>query len=124
MWTHRKEPPLPATDSGPKPGDFPVRSLESRAAARTMLEREDEVSGMQIIDLGCSRQRSDKPIGQAMVAGELVAVYGDGGLGKKTGTDALPWVRVPRAELTIFVRDLGSSTLHPPPSHSAKRTMV
>jgi len=122
MWTHRKEPPLPATDSGPKPGDFPVRSLESRAAARTMLEREDEVSGIQIIDLGCSR--SDKPIGQAMVEGELVAVYRDGGLGKKTGTDALPWVRVPRAQLTVFIRNLGHSTSHPPPSHSAKRTMV
>jgi len=122
MWKPRKEPPLSATDSGSKPGDFPVGSLESRAAARTMLERQDEVIGIQVIDL-CS-SRSDKPIGQAMVEGELVAVYGDGGLGKKPGTDPLPWVRIPHAQLTIFVRRIGSSLSHPPPSHSAKRIMV
>jgi len=29
---------LPATHSGPKPGDFPIGSLESRAAARSMLD--------------------------------------------------------------------------------------
>jgi hypothetical protein len=108
---YRKEPPLPATDSGPNPGDFPVGSLESRAAARTMLGRQDDVIAMQVIDLGCSR--SDKPIGQAMVEGELVAVYRDGGLGKKTGADALPWVRVPRAKMTIFIRTLGSLNSHP-----------
>jgi hypothetical protein len=118
MWTHRKEPPLPATDSGLKPGDFPVGSLESRAVARTMLERQDEVIGTRVIDLGCSR--SDKPIGQAMVEGELVAVYKDGGLGKKTGSESLPWVRVPRAQLTVFIRNLGRSTSHPLPSPSAK----
>ena len=118
MWKPRKEPLLPATDSGPKPGDFPVGSLESRAAARTMLERQDEAIEMRIIDLGCSR--SDKAIGQAMVEGELVAVYRDGGLSKKTGSDPLPWVRVPRAQYTIFIRDIGSSTSHPFPKHSAK----
>lgn len=30
--------PLPATHLGPKPGDFPIGSLESRAAARSMLD--------------------------------------------------------------------------------------
>src|SRR5208337_3977854 len=29
---------LPATHSGPKPGDFPIGSLQSRAAARSMLD--------------------------------------------------------------------------------------
>ncbi len=42
MWTRRKEPPLPATGSSPKPGDFPVGSPESRAAARMKLEAQDE----------------------------------------------------------------------------------
>jgi hypothetical protein len=32
---------LPARSSGPRPGDFPVGSLESRAAARAMLKRCD-----------------------------------------------------------------------------------
>jgi len=30
---------IPATDSGPKPGDFPLGSLESRAAVRAILNR-------------------------------------------------------------------------------------
>ena len=42
MWTRRKEPPLPATDSGPKPGDFPLGSPQSRAAARMKLEAQEE----------------------------------------------------------------------------------
>ena len=33
---------LPATNSGPRPGDFPVGSVESRAAARAMAEDKDE----------------------------------------------------------------------------------
>jgi hypothetical protein len=33
---------LPATNSGPKPGDFPLGSLESRAAARAVAEDKDE----------------------------------------------------------------------------------
>ena len=35
-------PVLPATNLGPKPGDFPLRSLESRAAARAMAEDKSE----------------------------------------------------------------------------------
>jgi hypothetical protein len=31
--------PLPATVSGPRPGDFPIGSLKSRAAARALLNR-------------------------------------------------------------------------------------
>ena len=33
---------LPATNLGPKPGDFPLGSLESRAAARAVAEDKDE----------------------------------------------------------------------------------
>lgn len=33
---------LPATDSGPRPGDFPLRSPQSRASARALLERAKE----------------------------------------------------------------------------------
>ena len=124
MWKHREELSLPATDSGPKPGDFPVGSLESRAAARSLLERHEEEIPVRVIDLCRSRSRSDKPIGQATVEGELVAVYEDGGLGRNPGTDPLPWVRVPRAQFTVFIRDIGSSTSHPPPSQSAKRIVV
>ncbi len=32
-------PTLPATNSNPKPGDFPVGSIESRAVARAMFDR-------------------------------------------------------------------------------------
>jgi hypothetical protein len=32
----------PATNLGPKPGDFPLGSLESRAAARAVAEDKDE----------------------------------------------------------------------------------
>ena len=32
-------PALPATDSGPKPGDFPIGSIESRAFARAMCDQ-------------------------------------------------------------------------------------
>ena len=73
MWKPRKEPPLPATDSRPKPGDFPVGSLESRAAARAMLERHDqeEEDWIRVIHFDFDRVRSDKPIGQTMLDGEV-----------------------------------------------------
>ena len=35
----RREDPLRATDSAPKPGDFPIGSVESRAAARMIAEK-------------------------------------------------------------------------------------
>jgi hypothetical protein len=51
---YRKEPPLPATDSGPNPGDFPVGSLESRAAARMRLatEQEEPVMAIEVRHIG------------------------------------------------------------------------
>jgi len=39
MNNQPKEPRLPATDSTPRPGDFPIGSPESRAAVRAMLKR-------------------------------------------------------------------------------------
>ena len=35
----RKNAFLPATDSGPNPGDFPLGSTESRVAARALADR-------------------------------------------------------------------------------------
>jgi hypothetical protein len=39
MNKQREKPSLPATDSELRPGDFPLGSIESRAAARAKLER-------------------------------------------------------------------------------------
>jgi hypothetical protein len=40
----RKQPSLPATDSTPKPGDFPLGSPLSRAASRAMVDRVEQDS--------------------------------------------------------------------------------
>ena len=46
MRKHEDRYPVPATIPGPKPGDFPLGSLESRAAARMMAKiRADEDIG-------------------------------------------------------------------------------
>jgi hypothetical protein len=44
MRTHEDKCPVPATNSAPKPADFPLGSLESRAAARTMAKTRAEGS--------------------------------------------------------------------------------
>ena len=50
------KPSLPATDSTPRPGDFPIGSIESRAAARARLEHTKdnpgEVDHVQIVHIG------------------------------------------------------------------------
>ncbi len=55
-----QRPLLPATDSTLGPGDFPLGSLESRAATRAMLENAEreprEVLRVRIIQVG-----SDEP---------------------------------------------------------------
>lgn len=38
LWSKEKAWNKGATDSGPKPGDFPIGSMESRAAARALVE--------------------------------------------------------------------------------------
>jgi hypothetical protein len=38
----KKDTPLPVTNSGARPGDFPLGSLQSRAAARAMMERKQD----------------------------------------------------------------------------------
>jgi hypothetical protein len=47
---HEKRLPLSATDSGPKPGDFPIGSPECRAAARSILVRQSQEIEVLIID--------------------------------------------------------------------------
>jgi hypothetical protein len=42
MDNSTKSPFLPATDLAPRPGDFPVASASSRAAARTLLKRKEQ----------------------------------------------------------------------------------
>ncbi len=39
-----EQQPEPATVSGPNPGDFPLGSLQSRAAARSALERQKKTA--------------------------------------------------------------------------------
>ncbi len=43
----KKETPLPVANSGPRPGDFPLCSIQSRAAARAMMKRKQE-EGMRV----------------------------------------------------------------------------
>jgi hypothetical protein len=47
MNNSKKETPLPVTNSGPRPGDFAVGSLQSRAAARAMMGRKQD-EGMRV----------------------------------------------------------------------------
>src|SRR5271169_5775439 len=39
MRKREEHPGIPATDSGPRPADFPLGSVESRAAVRAMINR-------------------------------------------------------------------------------------
>ncbi len=39
MKKREQQPGIPATDSGPEPADFPLGSVESRAAVRAMINR-------------------------------------------------------------------------------------
>ena len=39
---------LNATEAGPKPGDFPIGSLESRATARAMFEAREAAEGQGV----------------------------------------------------------------------------
>ena len=39
MRKRAEHPSLPATDSGPRPADFPLGSIESRAAVRAVINR-------------------------------------------------------------------------------------
>jgi hypothetical protein len=53
----RKESPLPATFQGPNPGDFPLGSMESRAAARAIVRSSDTTPPSNVRDgtLRCSK---------------------------------------------------------------------
>jgi hypothetical protein len=43
LWSKGAGRDRSATEAGPKPGDFPIGSLESRAAARAVLETGERV---------------------------------------------------------------------------------
>jgi hypothetical protein len=47
MDNSTKSPLLPATDSAPRPGDFPVGSASSRAAARMLLKRKEQAEELK-----------------------------------------------------------------------------
>jgi len=120
---------LPATAPGVRPGDFPVGSMQSRAAARTMLDYLEENREVPVMvverwprysrtveDPGGGYKRvvekppdgGERPIGQAVFEGETFEVYGsldNPNLYLKVGTEPLPEVRLPRA--TIICEVLG-----------------
>jgi hypothetical protein len=47
MDNSTKSPLLPATDSAPRPGDFPVGSASSRAAARMLLKHKEQAEELR-----------------------------------------------------------------------------
>ncbi len=109
LSTHRNESSLPATVSGPRPGDFPVGSVESRAAARRMFERQGQEIQTRIVHHGPNDSLSDEPVGEALLNGRVYEVYGKQGevLYKKTGTTPLPAIHLPRAKITVHIRNVG-----------------
>src|SRR5690349_14172821 len=91
-----QSPTLPATISGPWPGDFPVGSVQSRAAARRLLEQKGQagICSMSVYDrpknsklLHDEKGRykramvepaegAEKPRGQTEFEGAVYEVYG------------------------------------------------
>lgn len=58
----KKEPLLPTTDWGSRPGDFPLGSVESRAAARFLFEHGSDEPEMVIIHHIQRPVRDGKPV--------------------------------------------------------------
>ena len=87
---------LPATNLGPKPGDFPLRSLESRAAARAMVEHTGEESQF-VIFTGLPTPFSCKPIVELP---DTIAHYeaADGSIAEVIRREYAP------AEFTVFIK--------------------
>jgi hypothetical protein len=44
-----RKPLLPVTNPGPRPGDFPIGSLESRAAARALVESKSKKEALRMV---------------------------------------------------------------------------
>lgn len=70
-WRHlsEKRRSLPATVSGPRPGDFPLGSLESRAAARASIIEGDSTGDptkLTPLELAFS-EHEDPGVGQCML---------------------------------------------------------
>jgi hypothetical protein len=92
MSSRRKtnqNPDLPATDSGPKPGDFPLGSARSRAAARSALDNyaaeqrkieEGEFGKLTpfeaAVSEGCTGYKKRIAVGVAQMAQERAKVFG------------------------------------------------
>jgi hypothetical protein len=115
-----KQQSLTATNLGPRPGDFPVGSMQSRAAARAQLDRfEEDGEGMCMIDVhDCPKptqdQESEGPLGQVVYEGKLYEVYESRGrteLYRKAGSQPPRTVRLPRCTHQIFVHFLGEDEL-------------
>lgn len=56
---------LPVTPEGPRPGSFPIGSLESRAAARAMLEQRTDGSSGHAVAFVVSRIDRRLPIAES-----------------------------------------------------------
>jgi len=61
MESPKKPSPLPATHSGPRPADFPLGSVESRAAARAMMMKPGDITTV-VIWTGLPSLSSGPPI--------------------------------------------------------------
>ena len=94
---------LPVTPSGPKPGDFPIGSPESRAAARNLLESQNDVIETRIVYNYRTEPPPGEPVGEVVLEGKTYEVYGPNGesLYPKIGTRPLPRVRLPRPRFLI-----------------------
>lgn len=124
----KSKPLVAPTLSGPKPGDFPVGSMQSRAAARSLLEHRGHAgicsmfvynkpkNSKLLEDKGrCKRvmiepaEGAEKPFGQTDFEGAVYEVYGDPSCPKlypKVGTEHLPNVRLAPAKIAVRVRDI------------------
>ena len=60
----RKEQPLPVAEV--KPGDFPLGSIESRAAARALLERKNEAKHIRVLKIMFMPARDGHPDAEKM----------------------------------------------------------
>ena len=121
---------MPATDSGPKPGDFPLGSPESRAAARNLLERKGRDTGTLVVYDAPKNSKlvednegrwtrvivepaegAEKPLGQTEFEGVVYEVYGDASSRKlylKVGTEPLPHVRLGPVAVVVRLMTIGA----------------
>ena len=74
-WKRGECRPGAATNSGPKPGDFPLGSPASRAAARNALEhRESSLEVIQVVLVGQKRPGTEPRVPPKARRGSGVAI--------------------------------------------------